>query len=125
MLFGRELERRLRAASSPVRSLLAHPGMAKTPLHDTYPSAGLRLATKAVAAFIARPVEQAAAPILFAATALQADPDTFIGPTGPRKHPKIEAVGFVGPAQDWGNARTLWAASQQLSAVTYLNSEDR
>lgn len=123
VLFGRELERRLRTTRSPVRSLVAHPGMAKTPLHDTYPSWGLRLASKAVAAFIARPAEQAVAPVLFAATAPDADPDMFIGPTGSRKHPQVEAPAFVGPALDSGNARALWTASERLSGVSYLDGE--
>lgn len=123
VLFGRELERRLRAAHSPVRSLIAHPGMAKTPLHDTYSSLRLRLATKTIAAFIARPAQQAASPILFAATASEADPDRFIGPTGSRRNPKVEATAFVGPALDAGNAGALWAASERLSGVTYLDAE--
>jgi len=35
VLFGVELDRRLRAAGSPVRSFLAHPGMADTPMHSS------------------------------------------------------------------------------------------
>lgn len=119
VLFARELQHRLSAAGSPVRSFTAHPGMARTPLHDTYPSARLRLATRAVAALIARPAEQAVLPILFAATAPDADPDAFYGPTGSRQHPAVTAGTLGGPALDTANAAALWATSEQLSGVAY------
>ena len=43
ILFGLELERRLRGAGSPVSSLLAHPRMATTPMHQHRRSASQRL----------------------------------------------------------------------------------
>ena len=47
VLFGLELDRRLRAAGRPVRSLLAHPGYAATNLQTSGPTGLLNLLVKA------------------------------------------------------------------------------
>ena len=46
VLFAVELQQRLHDAGSPVRSFAAHPWMARTPLHATYPSAVTRTVTR-------------------------------------------------------------------------------
>ncbi|NUL05641.1 SDR family NAD(P)-dependent oxidoreductase [Streptomyces lunaelactis] len=121
VLFGRELQRRLQASGSTVRSFVAHPGMAKTPLHTTYPSPALRLVTKTAAALIGRPAEHAAVPILYAATSPDASPDSFYGPTGPKLHPQVRPGAFTGPGLDRDASCALWATSQQLTGVQYLD----
>ncbi|MEV4560586.1 SDR family NAD(P)-dependent oxidoreductase [Kitasatospora sp. NPDC049285] len=117
VLFARELQRRLHASGSPVRSFAAHPGMARTPLHDTYPSPVVRALTRTVAALIGREPEHAAAPILYAATAPDASPATVYGPTGPKAHPRIRPEPFTGPGADDDAARALWAASERLTGL--------
>ncbi|MBT2390459.1 SDR family NAD(P)-dependent oxidoreductase [Streptomyces sp. ISL-1] len=121
VLFGRELQRRLEALGSTVRSFVAHPGMAKTPLHTTYPSPALRLVTKTVAGLIGRPAEQAVVPILYAATSPDAVPDSFYGPTGPKLHARVQPAAFTGPGLDHDTAWALWEKSQQLAGVHYLD----
>lgn len=121
VLFGRELHRRLQASGSTVTSFVAHPGMAKTPLHTTYPSPALRLMTKTAAALIGRPAEHAVVPILYAAASPDASPDSFYGPTGPKLHPRVQPAVFTGPGRDLDAARALWAKSQQLTGVHYLD----
>jgi NAD(P)-dependent dehydrogenase (short-subunit alcohol dehydrogenase family) len=119
VLFARELERRLRASGSAARAFIAHPGMAKTPLHASYPSPVLRLATKAVAGLIGRSPQQAMVPILYAATAPEAAPDTIYGPTGPRLHPSVQVTPFTGPGADDSLGRELWATSERLTGLIY------
>jgi NAD(P)-dependent dehydrogenase (short-subunit alcohol dehydrogenase family) len=121
VLFARELERRLRTSGSAARTFVAHPGMAKTPLHATYPSPVLRLATRAVAGLIGRNPEHAMVPILYAATAPGAAPDTIYGPTGPKLHPEVQPAPFTGPGTDDSTARELWTTSERLTGLLYPN----
>ena len=121
ILFGLELERRLRAAGSPIRSLLAHPGMATTPLQQNVNSVAERLFNKVMTRLVARPAEQGALPLLFAATAPEAKPGVFIGPTGPKQHVKIALEAFVGGAADSQQGKQLWHVSEDLTGVRYLD----
>ena len=118
-LFGVELERRLRQAGSPVRSLVAHPGVAETPLQRSANSPIERLMAKAVNLLLARSAEQGALPILYAAVAPHATPGLFIGPTGPKQRAKVAQDGFVGPGTDARAAERLWDASEDLTGVRY------
>ncbi|MEV0398021.1 SDR family NAD(P)-dependent oxidoreductase [Polymorphospora rubra] len=119
VLFGLELDRRLRAAGSPVRSLLAHPGMARTAFIDQGPPALVTLA-RAVGRVIGRPVADGAVPILYAATAPDAPTGAVVGtgPTFRRVAPTVEAVRR--PGTDAGLAARLWQVSEELTGVTPL-----
>jgi NAD(P)-dependent dehydrogenase (short-subunit alcohol dehydrogenase family) len=57
LLFGSELERRLRRSGSPVRSFLAHPGMASTPMHDTAEGFTQKAFLVVAGALLSRPAE--------------------------------------------------------------------
>jgi NAD(P)-dependent dehydrogenase (short-subunit alcohol dehydrogenase family) len=122
VLFGLELERRLRAVGSPVRSLIAHPGMATTPLHQRTNSAAERLLAKTMTLLFARPAEQGVLPILYATTDPGAAPGVFIGPTGPKQHAKITLDDFAVPATDEQLAARLWGVSEDLTGVRYLDT---
>lgn len=119
VLFGVELERRLRAVGSPVRSLLSHPGVAATSMSQSATSATQRLIASAVNMLIARPAEQSALPILYATAAPGAVPGVFIGPTGPRQNTRVTLDDLVGPATDGQLAARLWDASEDLTGVKY------
>ncbi|MFJ6730436.1 SDR family NAD(P)-dependent oxidoreductase [Streptomyces sp. NPDC091281] len=119
VLFGRELDRRLRGSGSPVTSRVAHPGVARTPLHTTYPSPVLRLLTKAIAGLAGREPAEAVAPILYAATSPDARPDALYGPTGPKVRPVIQAAPFRGPGTDEALGRALWERSERVTGVAY------
>ncbi|WP_380156133.1 SDR family NAD(P)-dependent oxidoreductase [Kineococcus sp. R86509] len=118
-MFALELGRRLNAAGSPVRSFAAHPGMARTPLHTSYPSPLTRWATKLAATLIGRDPEPAAVAVLAAATSPQVVPGLFWGPTGSRSHLDVLGVPFAAVATDENAAQQLWAASARLSGVDY------
>ncbi|WP_214414437.1 SDR family NAD(P)-dependent oxidoreductase [Sphaerisporangium fuscum] len=119
-LFGRELDRRLRTTGSPVRSLVAHPGMARTPMNAD-PRGMERLVVWAMALRYARPVDQAVLPLLYAATAPGAPTDAFIGPTGPRNRTRVELAAHRGPAADLRLAADLWRITEERTGVRSSN----
>jgi NAD(P)-dependent dehydrogenase (short-subunit alcohol dehydrogenase family) len=76
VLFSLELQRRLDAAGSPVRSILAHPGIAPTML-----AAHSRSNFIARLTFMINDVERGALPILYAATQ-DLPGNAYVGPDG-------------------------------------------
>jgi NAD(P)-dependent dehydrogenase (short-subunit alcohol dehydrogenase family) len=118
LLFTYELDRRLRAADSPIRSTAAHPGYATTNLQshtesfqDTLMSLGNRL--------FAQSAEMGALPTLYAATT-DVPSGGYAGPGGfmeQRGHPKL--VHSNRASRDTKVAAKLWDLSEQLTGVTY------
>jgi NAD(P)-dependent dehydrogenase (short-subunit alcohol dehydrogenase family) len=119
LLFASELQRRLDAAGSSVRSLAAHPGYAATnlqsrtqnPLQNAIMAIGNRV--------IAQSEEMGALPTLYAATQ-DLPGDSYVGPDGfheQRGHPKL--VGRSAAARDAETARRLWELSERLTGVTF------
>ncbi len=120
VLFGLELDRRLRTAGSGIRSVLAHPGYAATNLQSTGPTGLSKVLMSVGNRLMAQSAEAGARSELFAAT----DPDvrggSFIGPDGlgqNRGHPKVGRP--VGRAEDPGDARRLWELSEELTGVRF------
>lgn len=115
-LFGVELERRLRAAGSPVRSLLAHPGVAPTAMPTGSPSVAARAVGRVLLLLQGRSVEAGAAPLVHALVA-DLPGGTMVGP-GPRRgpvRPRVEPIRR--PADDAELARRLWEVSAELTGV--------
>ncbi len=118
LLFALELDRRLRAAESSVRSLAAHPGYAATNLQTAAPPLVDRLVMKVGNAVIAQSDEMGALTTLFAATQPGLDGGMYIGPDGPgehRGHPKVVQPNSA--ARDEETARRLWEVSEELTGV--------
>lgn len=118
VLFALELDRRLRAAGLPLKSLLAHPGYAATNLQMSGPSGILKLFMRFGNRFLAQPAEMGVLPQLFAAAAREAVSGQFIGPDGLNEmkgHPTI--VQPVDAARDESLARRLWELSEALTGV--------
>ncbi|MET7247220.1 oxidoreductase [Methylobacterium sp. EM32] len=122
LMFALELDRRLRAAGSPVRSVAAHPGIAATAIARRGDRAG-RLAERIGAGLlwlVGQSAERGALPLLYAATAPEAEGGHYYGPDG-----AWEVRGQVGPARiaphatDPAAAARLWALSEALTEVTY------
>ena len=118
LLFALELDRRLRAAGSTVKSLAAHPGYAATNLQSAGPPMFDRLVMVASNAVMAQSDEMGALPPLYAATQPGLEGGTYVGPDGfqeQRGHPKI--VQPSGRARDPETARRLWEVSERMTAV--------
>jgi NAD(P)-dependent dehydrogenase (short-subunit alcohol dehydrogenase family) len=121
VLFALELDRRLRAAGLPVKSVLAHPGYSATNLQLSGPTGIVRSVLRVTNALVAQSPEKGALPTLYAATARDVDGGEFIGPDGfneYRGHPtRVEPVDR---ARDAESARRLWEISEELTGVHYL-----
>ncbi|WP_106403796.1 SDR family NAD(P)-dependent oxidoreductase [Actinocorallia populi] len=116
VLFALELDRRLRATASPVRSLLAHPGMAKTDLNRQAPPSA-RAVSSLMGLLYRRPVDEAAAPILYAATETAAPAGLHIGPGRPLRKARPTFETITGSATDPDLAARLWSRSVRLTGV--------
>ena len=120
VLFALELDRRLRAAGSPVRSLLAHAGYSATNLKATGATGAFRMLTAITKPLMAQDVAMGALPQLYAATAPNVQSGQFFGPDGFRElrgHPKL--VRPDPAAEDADTARRLWDLSEELTGVRY------
>lgn len=118
--FGLELDRRLRAAGSPVISVLAHPGYSATNLQSTGPT-GLMKSVLAVGnRLLAQSPERGALPLLYAAAVPDVKGGEFYGPDGLQE--MRGAPTLVKPterARDREAAVQLWQVSEQLTGVRY------
>jgi protochlorophyllide reductase len=118
MMMALELQRRLDRQGAEVRSIAAHPGLARTNLQPTSVAArGSRV--EALAYRLMDPLFQSAAmgalPQLFAATAPDAEPGGFYGPGGLgnfKGHPK--ACRIAPAALDAAACERLWSVSEEL-----------
>jgi NAD(P)-dependent dehydrogenase (short-subunit alcohol dehydrogenase family) len=119
LMFAYELQHRLLAAGSSVRSMAAHPGYAATNLQGRTGTVQDRF-TGLVNAVAAQSAEMGALPELFAATVVDLPGGTYVGPGGPgemRGHPR--PVGSSGRSHDRVVQRELWAASEQLTDLRF------
>ena len=119
--FGWELHRRLTAAGSPVRSVLAHPGYAATHLQTAPTTASwMVLLARVGNPVLGQPARHGAWPQLYAATAADVAGGQLIGPGGPgelRGHPK--PVKLAAAATDPAAAQGLWQVSEEATGVHY------
>ncbi|SDD56540.1 oxidoreductase [Glycomyces harbinensis] len=119
MLFTLELDRRLRAAGSPVRSLAAHPGFSDTQLMQSA-NALVRAAGKVVMPFVTQSAAAGALPQLYAATDPRAEGGQYFGPGGRRERKGWPVLVQPAPtAEDPGTAKRLWELSETLTGVRF------
>jgi NAD(P)-dependent dehydrogenase (short-subunit alcohol dehydrogenase family) len=121
VLFALELDRRLKAAGFPIKSVLAHPGYAATNLQLNGPSGILKIFMRFGNRFLAQSAEMGALPQLYAATAPEVESGQFIGPDGKNEkkgHPTL--VEPIDRARDPVLAHRLWQASEVLTGVRMI-----
>ncbi|MEL6688203.1 MAG: oxidoreductase [Pseudomonadota bacterium] len=115
IMYAFELQRRLKAAGSPVTAYAVHPGYSNTALQSTGPTGLLNLIYKPANFFIAQPAKYGAYPTVLAATEPDAAPGGYFGPTGWQ-----DARGPVGDsavhpkALREDKAKNLWVQSEAL-----------
>jgi NAD(P)-dependent dehydrogenase (short-subunit alcohol dehydrogenase family) len=120
LMLALELDRRLRAAGSTVKSLAAHPGYAATNLQSAAAPALDRWVMVVTNALLAQSGERGALPPLYAATAPGLEGGLYIGPDGLgefRGHPRIVSPNRA--AREEATARRLWEVSQELTGVRF------
>jgi NAD(P)-dependent dehydrogenase (short-subunit alcohol dehydrogenase family) len=119
LLFTRELQRRLTASGSPVRSLVAHPGWAATNLQSHAASPVMKAVMQLGNRFYGKDDKAGALPTLYAAT--QDLPGaSYAGPDGRGEMqggPTL--VGRSATASDTAVARRPWTVSEELTGVSW------
>jgi NAD(P)-dependent dehydrogenase (short-subunit alcohol dehydrogenase family) len=121
LLFALELDRRLRAAGSTIKSLAAHPGYAATNLQSASPPALDRAVMAVTNRLIAQDAEVGALSLLYAATEPGLEGGTYVGPGGrgeQRGHPQPDAAP-ARAALDEAVAARLWAVSEEATGVRF------
>jgi NAD(P)-dependent dehydrogenase (short-subunit alcohol dehydrogenase family) len=120
VLFALELDRRLRAGTIAVRSVLAHPGWSSTNLQTSGPTGIVRQLMKLGNRVLAQSAEKGALSQLYAATDPSAESGHFYGPGGLgelRGYPR--EVEPVAAARNENTARRLWERSEELTGVSF------
>ncbi|WP_216215179.1 oxidoreductase [Amycolatopsis aidingensis] len=119
LMFAYELQRRLEAAGSGVRSMAAHPGYAATNLQtrtESIQDLGMRLMNRV----IAQSAERGALPTLYAATVPDLPGGSFIGPNRPGEMSGYpHRVGSNRASRDEEMQQRLWELSEELTGVRY------
>ena len=120
VVFALELDRRLRAAGSPVKSVLAHPGYSATNLQTTGPTGAMKALLRVGNRLFAQSAERGALPQVHAAAAPGVESGEFYGPDGFNElRGKPTLVRPVERATDPELGRRLWQVSEELTGVTY------
>lgn len=122
-VFGLELDRRLRAAGSPVISVIAHPGMSRTNLSPrAWRDRGrIGQAIARLSLVATQPAERGALPQLFAATAPGVRGGQFFGPSGFGEiRGRVVEVRPSKEAADPAVGHRLWTEAEKLTGVPYL-----
>lgn len=127
LLFAFELGRRAATAGLELRSVAAHPGLARTNLQHAGPRMdGSRLKELAIVwgmRILAQSDVRGALPSLYAATVPDLPSGSYVGPGGlfeRRGHPKLVSASKA--AHDEAAARRLWEVSEELTGVRYLDA---
>jgi len=118
LMFCFELQKR--AAATPLKSMAAHPGYARTNLQFAGPKWYEQVIMRVTNPLLGQSAEMGALPTLYAATARDVPGGSFIGPDQmfeQRGYPHI--VTAAKKAYDEDAWRRLWEASEELTGVTY------
>lgn len=119
LLFTFELDARARAAGLPLTATAAHPGYARTNLHNGHAHQRRNWILAAAVAVAGQSADKGALPILMAATA-DLPGGTYVGPGGVGEIQGAPRVVSTRPlARDPETARRLWEISERATGVVY------
>ncbi|MET8570699.1 oxidoreductase [Streptomyces sp. NPDC004783] len=119
-VFGRELHRRLTAAGSPIRSVLAHPGYTATNLQTSAPVAPARFLFGRLLLPLAQSPDQGALPQLYAATSPDVRGGELYAPGGVAELRGAPVRAELAPrATGPQTGERLWRLSEELTGVRF------
>ncbi|WP_298854680.1 oxidoreductase [uncultured Ruegeria sp.] len=119
LLFGDELDRRLKASGKSLNSLTVHTGGSDSGLFNDLDEA-TRANMKAQVEQFLHSNENAAKPSLFAALSDQVKGGEYYGPTGPEEMSGKTGVAARNPiCDDHGLTERLWRLSEELTSHTF------
>jgi NAD(P)-dependent dehydrogenase (short-subunit alcohol dehydrogenase family) len=120
LMFALELDRRLRAAGSQIKSIAAHPGYAATNLQTAAPPLLDRMFGRLGNVLVAQSADMGALPLLYAATQPDVQGGAYVGPDGFgefRGHPHLTTPSAA--ARDEDVAGRLWGVCEELAGVRF------
>lgn len=126
LMFSLELHRRSSAGYWGVQSIAAHPGLSRTDLSGTRGEnrdSGentMPLPLRLLAPLLLQPAGRGALPVLFAATATDAESGSYYGPDGQGERKGFPAPAKIPPtAENEALAGQLWSISEQLTHIRF------
>jgi NAD(P)-dependent dehydrogenase (short-subunit alcohol dehydrogenase family) len=121
LVFGLELDRRLRSRSAKALSAIAHPGVAVTNIVSNGMGRGLRARLVGlVFPFVGQSDDRGSWPLLYAATSPKVHGGGYYGPSGFAEIRGIPVEVKPKPhALDPGAGKRLWDISESLTGVRY------
>ncbi len=120
LMFAYELDKRLKAKGSSVKSIAAHPGVSDTDL-GRHVSKWLYALMRPIVKLISHKPEDAAMPSLFAALDKDLLGGEYIGPTGFNEMKGKPGIVKSTPlSHDTQIAKQLWEVSEKLTNFKYL-----
>jgi NAD(P)-dependent dehydrogenase (short-subunit alcohol dehydrogenase family) len=120
LMLALELDRRLRAAGSLLKSVAAHPGYAATNLQTAAAPPLDRLVMRVSNVFMAQSADMGALPTLYAATEPGLEGGSYVGPDGIgefRGRPKLVSPNDA--ARDEQTAARLWEVCERLTGARF------
>ena len=119
LLYAHELQLQSSAHGAKLVSVAAHPGLSSTAIVREL-KGPIAMITSLALNLVGQDEERGALPQLYAATAPEAEPGGYYGPTGFMEFKGDPGMAKVSPqGQDAEAERRLWALSEQLTGVTY------
>jgi len=126
LMLAFELSRRLRAASSKVISVAAHPGVASTAIFRTDDRSATAKMLRAVAGYaigmFLNTDAEGALPTLYAATSPEAKDGAYYGPLGfgEMRGDRVGEARVALQANDAAAACRLWDVCEEMTGIRYL-----
>jgi NAD(P)-dependent dehydrogenase (short-subunit alcohol dehydrogenase family) len=120
LMFCFELQKRASAAGTGLKSLVVHPGYARTNLQFAGPKWYEQMIMRVTNPLLGQSADMGALPTMYAATAPDLPGGSFVGPDGlmeQRGYPHL--VTAAKRAYDEDAWRRLWEASEELTGVRY------
>ena len=119
LLYARELQRQSTAHGTRLVSIAAHPGLSTTAIGRDV-TGPAKFAIPIMFKVLGQDEARGALPQLYAATAPEATPGGYYGPSGFQEFKGDPAPAKVSPqGQDPATEKRLWTVSEELTGVTY------
>lgn len=120
MLFGKELDIKLKENNLDVKSIICHPGITNTNLASRNSGKEMNRFFQTISRAITQPAEMGALPTLYAATESSLNGGEYIGPDGKKKrkgYPSADPV--IDRIFDKETALRLWEVSEKLTGISF------
>ncbi|CEG27305.1 oxidoreductase [Bacillus sp. B-jedd] len=120
MLFGKELDNKLKEHNLEVKSIICHPGITNTNLASRNSGKDLNRLFQTISRAITQPAGMGALPTMHAATESSLKGGEYIGPDGKKKrkgYPVVDPV--IERIFNKETAKRLWAVSEELTGISY------